>query len=147
MYDSNYDNDFRVRAGRERKRDGFDKKRMVFVHTIYDDFDDEEYQAEFPAKWELCGTCEGRGSHVNPSVDCGGLSADDFYEDPDFREDYFRGAYDVQCYECHGRTTSPVMDFDRFTEQNQKDYELLEAHWQSMAELDAMYAAERRMGA
>lgn len=55
----------------------------------------------------VCPTCEGRGSHVNPSIDSQGLSAEDFDEDPDFREDYFSGAYDVPCAECRGNRVVP----------------------------------------
>jgi len=61
-------------------------------------------------KWEVCGTCDGRGKHVNPSIDAHGISPEEFQEDEGFREDYLAGAYDVPCYECGGRTTSPVID-------------------------------------
>jgi hypothetical protein len=53
-------------------------------------------------KFEVCPRCEGRGKHVNPAIDGHGLSAEDFDQDPDFREDYFSGVYDVPCYECKG---------------------------------------------
>lgn len=55
----------------------------------------------------VCPTCEGRGSHVNPGIDAEGLSAEDFAEDPDFEESYFRGDYDVPCAECGGARVVP----------------------------------------
>lgn len=73
-----------------------------------------------PVKWELCGTCDGRGKHVNPSIDSNGLSREDFDEDPGFREDYFSGVYDVVCAECNGRTTALVVDDEKATKA-QKD--------------------------
>lgn len=51
--------------------------------------------------------CRGRGKHVNPAIDCGGIPASDFAEDPDFAESYFRGHYDVPCAACGGRRVVP----------------------------------------
>ncbi len=51
-------------------------------------------------KWAVCPLCEGRGKHVNPSIDAHGISGEEMDQDPDFREDYFSGAYDVQCDAC-----------------------------------------------
>jgi hypothetical protein len=48
-------------------------------------------------------------THVSPSVDCDGVTADDFAEDPDFEEEYFDGAYDVPCAECRGEKVVPEM--------------------------------------
>jgi len=36
--------------------------------TVEDD-DGEEHVHELPARWEVCGRCDGEGAHVNPSVD------------------------------------------------------------------------------
>lgn len=60
--------------------------------------------------WAVCPLCYGEGKVVNPSIDCGGLTQEDFDEDPAFREDYFSGVYDVTCPECHGRTTVPLWE-------------------------------------
>jgi hypothetical protein len=86
--------------------------RMVADVLIIDE-DGDEVEVEVPFVWTVCPTCDGRGKHVNPSVDAGGLSADDFAQDPDFRESYFSGGYDVACYGCKGRTTVPEIDTDR----------------------------------
>lgn len=53
-------------------------------------------------KWIICPACEGEGTCVNPAIDANGLSADDFYEDPDFAEEYLAGTYDIQCRACEG---------------------------------------------
>lgn len=52
--------------------------------------------------WVICTLCHGDGHHVNPSIDAGGLSADDLNDDPDFAEGYMRGDYDVTCARCGG---------------------------------------------
>jgi hypothetical protein len=53
-------------------------------------------------KWVICTLCHGDGKHVNPSIDAGGISAEDFADDPDFAESYMRGDYDVPCNRCGG---------------------------------------------
>lgn len=54
-------------------------------------------------KWKVCPVCHGEGTTVNPSIDCNGLTAEDFAEDPDFAEDYRAGVYDQTCNACHGQ--------------------------------------------
>jgi hypothetical protein len=106
--------------------------------------DGEGTEVEIPARYEVCGTCEGKGTHVNPSIDSHGLTWDDFAEDPDFAEGYWEGRYDVPCNECGGRRVSPVVDESRATEAQQKMFN----DWaESIAEMEAEMAAERRMGA
>lgn len=53
-------------------------------------------------KYRVCPTCEGTGTTVNPNVDAHGLTAEDFYDDPDFAEDYRSGIYDIPCNACRG---------------------------------------------
>jgi len=81
----------------------------------YGDCDEGTVTVELPAKFEVCDTCRGKGSHVNPSIDGNGLTAEDFAEDPDFREDYFSGVYDVACYQCKGLRVVAVIDYDHLT--------------------------------
>ena len=76
---------------------------------------------QIPVKYEVCETCEGKGKHVNPSIDSHGLSREDFDDDPDFAEDYMSGRYDVPCNECHGNRVALVVDEERAT-QEQQDY-------------------------
>jgi len=86
------------------------------------DEDGEEYVVRFPAKWGICDNCRGNGSHVNRSIDGNGLSADDFAEDPDFREDYMSGIYDVCCEECYGSGKVLVVDEGRLNTEQQNLY-------------------------
>src|SRR5262245_37322369 len=53
-------------------------------------------------EWFVCPVCEGEGKTVNPAIDCHGLTREDFADDPDFAEDYRRGAYDITCRGCKG---------------------------------------------
>jgi DnaJ-class molecular chaperone len=53
-------------------------------------------------KWMICPACRGEGSCVNPAIDCNGLTAEDFYDDPDFYDAYMGGVYDEPCAACHG---------------------------------------------
>lgn len=87
-------------------RGEIDEKRMAYVL-------DEEYEdapREIPFEWEVCGTCRGKGQHVNPSIDAHGITAEEWdqwsYEE---QEEYRNGYYDVPCYECKGRRVSPAL--------------------------------------
>lgn len=107
-----------------------------------------DLEIELPAKWEVCGRCNGNGKHVNPAIDGNGLSREDFDEDPDFEESYFRGDYDMKCEECDGRTT--VVEIDEATCRAQGLEKELSMYWEyrrDMAAWDREVQAERRMGA
>jgi hypothetical protein len=146
----NYYSDSRVRAG-ERSRHspikGVNTNTMKATVVIEEEDEESgdmvEVEHELPVTFEVCPTCEGRGKHVNPSVDAGGLSAEDFYEDPDFAESYMEGHYDVTCYECGGNRVVPVINRDRC------DPEILKK-LDDREEADAQYRreveAERRFG-
>lgn len=76
------------------------------MHIVYEFFNHdtgEEYDVKIPAHNEVCDRCNGTGKHCNPSIDGNGLTAEDFAEDPDFKEDYLSGMYDVPCYDCGGK--------------------------------------------
>lgn len=130
MSDQNYYSDFRVRA------------LSAQIEPIVTDEDGEDH--ELPTKFKVCPTCEGRGTHVNPSIDCDGLTADDFDSDPDFRSHYLGGVYDVQCYGCKGLRVVEMVDEERCPP------ELLELYRKEQAD-EASYQREcemeRRMGA
>ena len=91
--------------------DHFDEQRMIAVVSWEDD-DGDEIETEFAIKFCVCQRCRGKGSHCNPSIDGNGLTREDFAEDPDFAEDYFRGVYDLPCHECDGRRVVPEMASD-----------------------------------
>jgi hypothetical protein len=66
--------------------------------------------------WLLCPVCNGEGTTVNPNIDANGLTAEDFNEDPDFREDYMSGVYDITCAACNGMR---VVKMERLRELEQ----------------------------
>ncbi len=110
---------------------------MLFILEL------EEGDKEIPAAYSVCNTCEGKGKHVNPSIDSNGLTAEDFDQDPDFRENYFSGMYDVPCNECHGQRVSPDVDWKRMTSEDKKFVEdWIQEHYDYQRECDM----ERRMG-
>src|SRR3954467_1010069 len=86
-----------------------DTRRMVARFTVEDEHG-EEVEHEVRLRFDVCDTCDGRGSHVNPSIDSHGLTAEDFDDDRDFAEDYRTGVYDVPCAQCHGERVVPVVD-------------------------------------
>ena len=93
--------------------------RFVFVGFAPDG---EEIEYSLPAKFEVCTRCEGAGSHTNPSIDGNGISPQEFDEDPDFEEAYFRGDYDVTCSVCRGARVVPRPDFSRWTFAQKRAY-------------------------
>jgi len=94
-----------------------------------------------PSKFEVCHQCAGSGTMVNPAIDAGGLSQEDFDEDPEFREDYFSGRYDMRCNQCKGQRVVPALIFPKAIQKAVEDFE--RDAWDHAAES----AAERAMGA
>lgn len=94
-----------------------------------------------PAKFVVCDRCEGRGKHVNPSIDGNGISAEQFAEDPDFKESYLRGDYDVPCERCHGLRVVAVLNEERCSAQILKAYYKQQ---EAKARYQAECASERR---
>lgn len=93
--------------------------------------EEEEVTLRLPARFEVCDLCNGKGTTVNPSIDAGGLSQEDFDEDPDFEEEYFSGMYDIPCPQCRGKRVIPVINeaamskeqkaaYDEYTEEQQE---------------------------
>lgn len=122
--------------------DSFDERAMTVTLEGFDAETGEDLVV--PVKYEVCGTCDGKGSHVNPSIDSHGIGPEEFDEDPDFAESYFRGDYDIPCAECHGRRVSVELDEARAGKAlSQQIYDYLA----DRASYAAECAAERRMGA
>lgn len=92
-----------------RQRAEFDEKAMTLSYEIEDD-DGEPSILTVKAVYEVCPVCEGKGTHVNPNIDSQGLTREDFDDDPDFRENYMSGMYDMECSECHGKRVVPTPD-------------------------------------
>lgn len=102
---------------------------------------------ELPKKKIVCPTCNGKGTHVNPSIDAHGLSREDFDEDPDFARDYMSGVYDVSCYECRGNNVVDALDEGALKRSNPELLKEWREWLDSAYETEAVYASERRMGA
>lgn len=111
----------------------------TIVFTLFSDAGDE-IEVSLPAKFEVCPTCRGKGSHVNPAIDGHGLTSEDFDEDPDFREAYVRGDYDVRCRECHGQRVVAVVDEARFTAEMRAQWD---KHCRAEEEMRRDYDSER----
>ena len=120
--------------------------------TVYGEDDDwgTEREADIPAIVRVCHLCDGTGKVVNPSIDCNGLSADGFREDPDFLEDYGSGMYDIVCPRCGGRNVIAEPDMDCIHDwplDAKEVYYAREAYLREKAETAACHRAERMMGA
>lgn len=136
MEEQNYWNDHRVRAGMINKGK-LDGDYLILEREESDDI-------KLLCKLDVCSTCNGKGTHVNPSIDASGISEEDFDEDPEFRENYMSGMYDQTCNECNGLRVVPVVDRDKNSSEDLKRYDNhLEEEYRYAAEV----AAERRMGA
>jgi hypothetical protein len=117
---------------------------MLKQITLYDD-DGEDYTVDFPAKFEVCWDCNGRGSVYLgwTSADQPAFTACDIDEDPEFFEDYMSGRYDKPCPTCKGeRVTLEVTDPETWpphlAEELQEDW----TRWQQHLADDAAYQAE-----
>ncbi len=103
-------------------------------------------EVEVPVKFEVCGRCDGKGSHVNPSIDGHGITSEE-WNGPDWddesRETYLSGGYDVPCYDCKGLRVVEVPNFDVMSDEMKKH---VEAHLDEEANAIAEREAERRAG-
>ncbi len=99
-----------------------------------------------PGHTVVCPRCGGNGHHDHPAFSNGFTREDDFVDD-EFIEEYMRGTYDVQCEECHGRNVVQEPNVRRMSSDQRKAYDYYCEYMASMRETDAIYAAERRMGA
>ena len=114
------------------------------VIEVTDEETGDVVEVVIPSKFEVCSRCDGRGKHVNPSVDGHGISREEFDEDPDFEEAYFRGDYDVVCLECGGNRVTLAADWAKM---DAAEKEMYNDHLRQEREYRAEVAAERRMGA
>lgn len=136
------DHRYTGQSRREFYQSRFDGQAMTLTIT-YEDFDEEdEVSLVLPARFDVCETCDGHGSHVNPSIDDQGLTAEDFAEDPDFEEDYRSGTYDVPCYECQGLRVVPRVDEEK-VEKGSEELKLAFKKWQEALQEEDAYRRER----
>jgi len=96
-----------------------------------------------PIRFIVCPLCEGRGSHMDPSIDAGGLTQEDFERDPGFAEDYHSGAYLQKCNQCKGERVVPVPWLAVMDSETAKR---VKEHTDMKLELARELARERRYG-
>lgn len=125
--------------------------RNTLTLTLYGNRGD--HQVAFPARWAICPACDGHATTTR-HIECdgGGFTASEWADacgdDPDFAEDYFSGRYDRPCGDCDGKGRVQEVDGERIGNRWLKKLhdEYLRQERDS-AEIDAIHAAERRMGA
>jgi RecJ-like exonuclease len=93
-----------------------------------------------PAKLDICQGCDGTGSLPFGQH----MVITNIHDwEPEEREDYFSGEYDGPCPDCDGTGRVSVVDTARASKQDLAEYfDDLE----SQLQIEAVYAAERRMG-
>lgn len=118
------------------------------ITFTYEDDEGWEHEAALPARYAVCPTCEGRGSHVHRAIDGNGITASEWAEwDIDERDDYLSGRYDVQCEECKGLRVVLVVDEEQLSDEEKKLHEIYleQQTWEQQYRMEV--EAERRMGA
>lgn len=108
-----------------------------YCFTIEND-ECEEITHHLPSCWEICDHCGGNGTRDNPAFS-NGLSQEDFEEDPDFREDYMSGRYDVRCDDCDGAGKVLVPDEDRCTPEQKS---ALDQHYRNLEHIQREHRAD-----
>lgn len=105
-------------------------------------FDEE---IEVPARWEICQTCRGNGTHVNRNIDGNGITSEQWDEwDDEEREGYFAGRYDVKCEDgCHDGKVQ-VVDYESCTSEQKKQVDECDEQQRANARYDAEDRATRR---
>jgi hypothetical protein len=89
----------------------YDAERKVFLLE-----GDDGTEITVPACMEVCGRCQGHGTHTNPAIDGHGITMAEWNGpdwDDDARAGYLSGQYDVTCETCGGANVVPVPDLDR----------------------------------
>ena len=129
-----YCTDSRVQAFRNKWYSEINHSTKVLKANLGDG------EKEMKFQWALCPACEGSGTMVNPSIDCDGISVDEFDQDPEFAESYFSGVYDENCSTCDGEKRIPEL----ISPEDIKEFEEWE---QEEISYRAECAAEMRVGA
>lgn len=112
------------------------------MENIY--FEHKGVNYKFPAYWEVCSLCDGRGAIVNPSIDGDGIStSSELWHDDEFRDNYRSGVYDITCPICNGRTTVLVPDTERLDDTIEVA-EAINEWWSEVEEkIDRVYRNDR----
>jgi len=96
---------------------------MTQIEGTEEWIEEEVVTLKLPARFEVCDLCNGKGTTVNPSIDAGGLTQEDFDEDPDFEEEYFSGTYDIPCPQCRGKRVIPVVSEGAMSKEQKAAYD------------------------
>ena len=122
---------------------GIDGFVAISTDFHYDDNEGAVIKAgeRIPVRFSVCPICEGRGGYVNPAIDSHGITGEEMDEFGDeFKEDYRSGVYNIVCGLCQGHSVVPVPT-------NNTHVNAIMATDRAIAEDNAVYAAEARMGA
>lgn len=99
------------------------------------------------SKYEVCNTCQGRGKHINPNIDSGGITSSEWNEWGREEQDaYWSGRYDVTCYSCKGEKVTQILEYETDNKLYNWCCERLSEYYESQYESAAEYIAEKRMG-
>jgi hypothetical protein len=117
-------------------------RRDFTAYASVADFISENRLSHPPlTKFEVCWSCDGHGSYVNPNLDRGGISPDEMWEwGEDFVEGYFNGSFDQICDACGGNR---VLEGISPEDPNFADWERYVEEWYAR---QAEREAEMRMG-
>ncbi len=113
------------------------------------DEDENEVKFELPARYEVCSRCDGHGKHVNPSIDSNGITQSEFDEDPEFRDAYFSGRYDVDCHNCNGKRVQLILDMEaiKASKEHSANFKIVDEYQKEEIRYEQMCRSERMFGA
>ena len=95
-----------------------------------------------PSDIVVCPRCNGRGRHVNPSIDGDGFTGEEWAEmDEDFKESYWNGNFDVICSVCNGMRITAKIATDQL---NAEQWEMLYEQERNEADMEQMKATHRQ---
>jgi hypothetical protein len=102
---------------------------------------------QIPAKFVICGRCNGEGTHDHPAFSNGITSSEWAEWDDDDRDHYLRGDYDVACECCEGGKKLVVDEDACYTKRMQVILAAYREQQEEFQMYEAERRAERRMGA
>lgn len=135
-------------------------KVLIDPEKYYDHCEDEEQEClidrltkkdgyiHLPFNFEVCSSCGGTGSYVDPNIDSNGITSEEFENDWSYedRENYFSGMYNITCEECNGARVVPEIEFDYLTQDEKKFVKLLDEIRNDAYEEARQDWKERQMG-
>lgn len=102
-----------------------------------------QFEILLPATRIVCPYCNGSGTELGHGLKGVCISSESL-DDPDFRESYFGGDFDVACSSCKGTNVVLELDWDSLSDKMKVRVNLqMEQESRDFAESEG----ERRMGA